>query len=154
MLGLTRSWPKLICLGAVCMVGLWLAGCGKPESAARAIPPTESAVTPAAAPAPSANATPVSASASAPASAPVATVFASATAVALPAEVQAFIAQREACDHFRGEEGYDAERRAFLAKALAKTCTGTDRALAALRERFAAQPAVLAALKDFEVRIE
>lgn len=150
MLGLTRSWRKLICLGAVCMVGLWLAGCGKPESAARAIPPTESAVTPAAAPSPSANATPVSA----PASAPVATVFASATAVALPAEVLAFIAQRESCDHFRGEEGYDAERRAFLAKALAKTCTGTDRALAALRERFAAQPAVLAALKDFEVRIE
>ena len=150
MLGLTRSWRKLICLGAVCMVGLWLAGCGKPESAARAIPPTESAVTPAAAPSPSANATPVSA----PASAPVATVFASATAVALPAEVQAFIAQRESCDHFRGEEGYDAERRAFLAKALDKTCTGTDRALAALRERFAAQPAVLAALKDFEVRIE
>ena len=150
MLGLTRSWRKLICLGAVCMVNLWLAGCGKPESAARAIPPTESAVTPAAAPAPSANATPVSA----PASAPVATVFASATAVALPAEVLAFIAQRESCDHFRGEEGYDAERRAFLAKALAKTCTGTDRALAALRERFAAQPAVLAALKDFEVRIE
>ena len=150
MSGANRSGRTLTCLGALCLGGLWLAGCGKPESAALAIPPTVSAVTPATAPSPSANATPVSA----PATAPVATVFASATAVALPAEVLAFKAQREACDHFRGEEGYDAERRAFLAQALAKTCTGTDRALAALRERFAAQPAVLAALKDFEVRIE
>ena len=154
MSGANRSGRTLICLGALCLGGLWLAGCGKLESAAPPIPATASAATPVAAPAPSANAAPVSAPASAPVSAQVAAVSASATAAALPAEVLAFIAQRESCDHFRGEEGYDAERRAFLAKALAKTCTGTDRALAALRERFAAQPAVLAALKDFEDRIE
>ena len=89
----------------------------------------------------------------APASAPVATA-ASAPIPGLPPEVLAFKRKRDDCDHFRGEEGYDAERRAFLTKALARSCTGTDQALAALRQQHAANPAVIAALQGYEDRIE
>lgn len=85
-------------------------------------------------------------------------VAASAPAVAapaaLPAAVLAFRELRDQCDHFRGEEGYDAQRAAFLAKELARTCTGTDAALAALRERYRQDPSALAALKDYEDTIE
>ena len=73
---------------------------------------------------------------------------------ALPAAVVAFQKQRDACDHFRGEAPYDKPRAAFLKAQLAKTCSGTDRALAALRKRFAQNPDALAALKDYEDRIE
>jgi hypothetical protein len=73
---------------------------------------------------------------------------------ALPADVLRFQAQREQCDHFRGEEPYDAQRAKFLAAALARTCTGTDKALAALRERYRQNPAALAALQDFEDTVE
>ena len=73
---------------------------------------------------------------------------------ALPPEVLTFKIQRDSCDHFRGEEGYNAERRDFLAKALARSCTGTDQALAQLRQRFSANAAVMTVLKDYEDRIE
>ena len=132
----------------------WLAlaaGCDRPGSA----------------PQPDAARSPASASASV-----VASVLAAASAVApavvssaplndqststgaLPPDVLAFKIQRDSCDHFRGEEGYNAERREFLAKALARSCTGTDRALAQLRQRFSANAAVMAVLKDYEDRIE
>ena len=73
---------------------------------------------------------------------------------ALPADVLAFKIQRDSCDHFRGEDGYNAERREFLARALARSCTGTDQALALLRQRYSANAAVMTALKDYEDRIE
>ena len=73
---------------------------------------------------------------------------------ALPPDVLAFKIQRESCDHFRGEDGYNAERREFLARALARSCTGTDRALALLRQRYSTNAAVMTALKDYEDRIE
>ena len=73
---------------------------------------------------------------------------------ALPADVLAFKIQRDSCDHFRGEDGYNAERREFLARALARSCTGTDQALALLRKRYSAIAAVMTALKDYEDRIE
>ena len=38
--------------------------------------------------------------------------------------------------------------------ALARSCAGTDKALAALRQRYQAQPARLDALKAYEDRIE
>jgi hypothetical protein len=87
------------------------------------------------------------------ASAPAASAR-SVAAAALPQEVLAFRAQRDQCDHFRGEEGYDAQRAAFLAAELARTCTGTDATLAALRERYRQDPSALAALKDYEDTIE
>ena len=73
---------------------------------------------------------------------------------ALPPDVLAFKIQRDSCDYFRGEDGYNAERREFLARALARSCTGTDQALALLRQRYSANAAVMTALKDYEDRIE
>ncbi len=69
-------------------------------------------------------------------------------------EVARFIAERDACDHFRGEEPYDAARAAFLVRETRRLCTGTDRKLAALRRRFANDPAVTARLAGYEDRIE
>lgn len=71
-----------------------------------------------------------------------------------PQEVTAFMVDRDGCDHFRGEEPYDAERRAYIAESVAELCTGTDARLAMLRRRYAAEPSVLAALKNYEDHIE
>jgi hypothetical protein len=73
---------------------------------------------------------------------------------ALPADVAAFRSEREQCDHFRGEEGYDERRRQELAQQLERFCKGTDARLAALRSKYAAQPNVIATLKDFEDQVE
>lgn len=32
----------------------------------------------------------------------------------LPPDMRAYVERRDACEHFAGEEGYDAERRRFL----------------------------------------
>ena len=71
-----------------------------------------------------------------------------------PSAVVAFQKQRDACDHLRGEEPYDKQRAAFLKAQLDKTCKGSDKALAALRKRFAHDPQAIAALRDYEDRIE
>lgn len=72
----------------------------------------------------------------------------------LPADVVAFQAKRDDCDHFRGEEPTDPARAAFLEKALERTCKGTDAQLTALRKRYADTPAVITALADYEDGIE
>jgi hypothetical protein len=41
----------------------------------------------------------------------------------IPRKVRKFVIDAQACAHFSGEEGYDAERAAFLAKMIKKTCT-------------------------------
>ncbi len=96
-------------------------------------------------------------------SAPAAAATASSTApashaapavAALPAEIVEFRRRRDACDHFRGEEPYDAKRAAFLAAETRKHCAGTDRALAELRRRHAGDPAARAALAGYEDRVE
>lgn len=71
-----------------------------------------------------------------------------------PREVTTFMVDRDGCDHFRGEQPHDAERRAYIAENVAELCTGTDARLAMLRRRYAADPAVMAALKSYEDRIE
>ncbi|BAV64316.1 hypothetical protein [Sphingobium cloacae] len=71
-----------------------------------------------------------------------------------PQEVTNYMVERDSCDHFRGEEPYDADRRAYLAENIAELCTGTDGRLAALRMRYADDPTVLAALSGYEERIE
>ncbi len=75
-------------------------------------------------------------------------------AFARPGRVAAFIAQRDKCDHFRGEEPYDKARARFLAAQMKRYCTGTDRRLKALRARYANQPKALARLADYEDNIE
>ena len=162
----------LCCLGLTMAL---LAACSKPEPGTPAQPaPTAQASgtsvaatamstatsVPASAPAPAPPTEPVATSAPAPtaaaaaAAAPAADTGASAPVAALPPAIVAFQKQRDACDHLRGEDPYDKQRAAFLKAQLTKTCKGTDRALAALRKRFAQDPGALAALKDYENRIE
>ncbi|WHO38033.1 hypothetical protein PMI04_015910 [Sphingobium sp. AP49] len=71
-----------------------------------------------------------------------------------PAEVTAFMVDRDSCDHFRGEEPYDAERRAYIEESIAELCTGTDVKLATLRHRYDKVPEVIAALHGYDDRIE
>ena len=73
---------------------------------------------------------------------------------ALPDDVAKFVARRDLCDHFRGEEPYDAERRRFLEKNLSEYCTGTDRELAALKGKYRAHEAVIRKLGTYEETIE
>ena len=72
----------------------------------------------------------------------------------LPAEVVAFVKQRDGCDHFRGEEPYDAERARFINERLEALCTGTDRRLAELRARYRTRADVTAALAGYEDAVE
>ena len=75
-------------------------------------------------------------------------------AAALPADVVAFRAKRDECDHFRGEEPTDQARAAFLTEAMERTCTGTDAALIDLRKRYAGNAAIVSALADYEDEVE
>lgn len=75
----------------------------------------------------------------------------------VPAEVQTFIEDRRACDHFRGEPVADEPRdprRLWIEQSLEIHCAGTDRRLRALRQRYAGEPAILALLDEYEDRIE
>lgn len=71
-----------------------------------------------------------------------------------PAEVTAFMVDRDGCDHFRGEEPYDAERAAYLEQSVRELCKGSDEKLIQLRRRYAAEPDVVVALSHYEDRIE
>jgi len=80
-------------------------------------------------------------------------------ATGLPPEVKSFVSDRDACDHFRGEpsEGdspEQVERRTFVHESLDIYCSGTDRRLAALKRRYADNPAVMSALSKYEPAIE
>lgn len=72
----------------------------------------------------------------------------------MPTDVARFIEKRDGCDHFRGEEPYDAERREFLLKNMNKLCKGTDRQLARLKKKYAQQPAIMEKLSDYDEQIE
>ena len=79
--------------------------------------------------------------------------------VALPPEVTAFVADRDVCEHFRGEpiDGDSPEqiaRRAFVQESLEIYCAGTDRRLAALKKRYAGNTAIMSALGGYEQAIE
>ena len=71
-----------------------------------------------------------------------------------PRQVTDFMVARDSCDHFRGEEGYDADRRAYLEQNIRALCTGTDERLAALRKRYADDTDVISALAGYGDRIE
>ncbi|AEG47790.1 hypothetical protein Sphch_0088 [Sphingobium chlorophenolicum L-1] len=71
-----------------------------------------------------------------------------------PDEVTRYMVDRDGCDHFRGEEAYDAERLAYLQDNITALCTGTDTRLALLRQRYAHDPQVMSALSGYDERIE
>jgi hypothetical protein len=71
-----------------------------------------------------------------------------------PAEVERFIERQDQCDHFRGEEPYDQERRAFLHQRLREFCVGIDKELAELKQRYRSNKAVMEKLNRYEPQIE
>ena len=65
-----------------------------------------------------------------------------------PRDVARYIDRREGCNHWAGEEGYDAARRAEIDKAIADLkCTTLDRDERTLRHRYRNNPAVLRQIK-------
>ena len=72
----------------------------------------------------------------------------------LPPEVAAFLARRDRCDHFRGEESEDPARQAEIARQLRRNCRGTDAELARLKRRHAGNAAVRERLAGDEARVE
>ena len=80
--------------------------------------------------------------------------FASEQAVEWPADAASFIEQRDLCDHFRGEEPYNEERRKFLEKNIVELRTGSDSKLANLKETYRLNPAVIKRLSLYEEDIE
>lgn len=74
----------------------------------------------------------------------------------LPNDVGTFLANREACDHFRGEviDPPDAELKKERNENIATYCTGTDRQLARLKKKYAKRRDMTKELKGLESRIE
>lgn len=72
----------------------------------------------------------------------------------LPDDVARYVERREACDHWRGEDGYDAGRAAEILWAVCQSCPGSDDGLARLKKKYSANQAVQRRLADFEPNIE
>jgi hypothetical protein len=76
----------------------------------------------------------------------------------LPPEVARFVADRDICDHFGGEEDGSGdrgapdqkERQQFVHESEAIYCSGTDKRLAALRSRYKDSPTVIKKLQGYE----
>lgn len=73
-----------------------------------------------------------------------------------PKDVSDFVARRDQCDHFRGEipDPEAAEQMRQTLRQIDKYCTGTDAALAALKERYRDDPTIMEKLDAYEPRIE
>ncbi|WP_295556579.1 hypothetical protein [uncultured Stenotrophomonas sp.] len=65
---------------------------------------------------------------------------------AMPADVQAFLARENTCQHFAGEEPYDDERRRELEEAGEKYCEGRKKIFADLLARYRGDCAIREAL--------
>jgi hypothetical protein len=65
------------------------------------------------------------------------------------ADIQYFIVDRNDCDHWRGEEAYDAARGRDIAAAIAKSCAGIDTRAKTLRLRYKTNPVVSALLARY-----
>ncbi len=72
----------------------------------------------------------------------------------LAPDVARFIERRDGCEHFRGEEGYDAARRREPAAQVRKLCSGTDREFANLKRKHATNRDLMARLNEYEAAIE
>lgn len=72
----------------------------------------------------------------------------------LPKEVQAFVELREACDHWRGQRGFDTERQKDIDWSVCQSCPGTDAELARLKQKYKGNARVTEALAGFESRVE
>lgn len=81
-------------------------------------------------------------------------VFAKEPEMRLPDDVASFKQRRDLCDHFRGEEPYDEQRKKFLERSIMKYCTGTDKELASLKRKYQNRAAVMRVLERYETKIE
>ena len=74
----------------------------------------------------------------------------------LPNDVRQFIAQRDACDHFRGElpDPEEAERMREVTGQIEKRCRGTDRRLRLLRKKYGSDASVKKRLNVYDEQIE
>ncbi len=72
----------------------------------------------------------------------------------LPRDVRAFVARHEACEHFLGEEPYDAARARELARNVKSLCTGSDAKLARLKRKYAGHAAIMDVLLRLDPDLE
>jgi len=74
----------------------------------------------------------------------------------LPNDVRQFIAQRDACDHFRGElpEPEEAERMREVTGQIEKRCRGIDRRLRLLKKKYSSDANVKKRLNVYDEQIE
>ncbi|MBB6366091.1 hypothetical protein FHR56_001204 [Xanthomonas sacchari] len=68
---------------------------------------------------------------------------------AMPAPIRDFVARQDTCNHFAGEEPYDAARRRELEKAMATYCDGNEQTWAKLRAQYRQDPARDAWLRHY-----
>jgi len=71
-----------------------------------------------------------------------------------PADVARFIERRDLCDHFRGEDPYDEERRKFLQQKMNEFCAGTDKELERLKSKYRSDKNITSKLNEYEATIE
>lgn len=81
---------------------------------------------------------------------------ASAAEPRLPSDVVRYLAQREGCEHFRGDfpDPPDKQRMKEIEREIRSLCTGIDKKLAWLKRKYARNPLVLKRLNEFEENIE
>lgn len=74
----------------------------------------------------------------------------------LPDDVEKFVSRREGCDHFRGEipEPNEKARMREVEREIRRLCTGTDKQLARLKKKYAAEAQIMATLNEFDPVIE
>jgi len=74
----------------------------------------------------------------------------------LPNDVRQFIAQRDACDHFRGElpDPEEAERMREVSGQIDKRCRDTDRRLRLLKKKYSSDANLKKRLNVYDEQIE
>ena len=72
----------------------------------------------------------------------------------LPGDIAMFVERRDSCEHFAGEDGYDAERAAFLTKNIVELCTGSKKQLIALRKKYTGNAPAIAALQKYDLDLD
>lgn len=66
----------------------------------------------------------------------------------IPGDVRKFVINAQGCGHFSGEEGYDAERTAYLKKAMDEMCPGISANKIKLLARYPDNAAVQAIITE------
>ena len=77
-----------------------------------------------------------------------------------PDDIRAFVDDRDACDHWRGEpipgpeDDPEQDRKKQILAGIEESCTGTDKRLAALKAAYANDPSMMQLLDEYETDIE